>query len=771
MAGKKRNKNNGNDDKRRKLLGVLLILLAFLIFTSLVTHSTWDDRMFTERNNPFKINFRNQVGTVGAISSYYFYFFLGWLSFFVPFISVLAGLKQLKAKWLPAITPGFWYICVISILITMITDVYKMDMANFDTSFADYNGGYIFFNLTKLLMKVVGHIGSVIILGAGAIALLIAFGYAYPSLKVRTDVSFNFKFGRMFNGIGKILMSLITAIGRLFQRREKEIDDDIYETEPIDALERYKDDDSDEVDSYDDSIDNDAVKPRQKRRSSPQKLKIAKKPSVIGRETKDYIFPGLDLLTDNPYSGPAVSPDELNQTAEALRETLKTFNVRIDGNIEKFPGPVITRFEFKPAAGIKVNQILNLSDDLALALKAKRIRIVAPIPGKAAVGIEIPNRTIRIVYLKDIFNSEIFGDPKLRLPLALGKTISGRPFVTDLAKMPHLLVAGATNSGKSVCINTIITSLMYRLHPEEVKLILIDPKMLELSVYAGIPYLGRPVVTHPKRAEKVLSDAVGEMEIRYKKLAKAGVRNIVDYNEAQKTGEEKMPYIVIIIDELADMMMSSDTARMEMLLTRLAQMARAVGIHLILATQRPSVDVITGLIKSNFPARIAFHVATRIDSKTILDGNGAEKLLGNGDMLFMQPGQAEPVRLHGALISGTETNAIVKFITDQFPVELPPETSDNDDVEEEDDPMDEVDWNDPVLVEAARTVIRHKQGSVSILQRKLGIGYQRASRMIDNLEKAGIVAAYAGSKARDVLVEMDYLEKIMASRSLTNSNS
>ncbi|MCX6827036.1 MAG: DNA translocase FtsK, partial [candidate division Zixibacteria bacterium] len=400
--------------------------------------------------------------------------------------------------------------------------------------------------------------------------------------------------------------------------------------------------------------------------------------------------------------------------------------------------------------------------------RAKRIRIVAPIPGKAAVGVEIPNQNAQMVYMKDIIGSDAYANSRLRLPLAMGKTISGKPFVADLSKMPHMLIAGATGSGKSVCINGLITSLLYRLHPRQLKFIFIDPKMLELSVYAGIPHLGRPVVTNPKRAERALADTVVEMENRYKKLAGQSVRNIEDFNTRQKNPDEMMPYIIVVVDELADMMMAASSPRIEMLITRLAQMARAVGIHLILATQRPSVDVITGLIKANFSARVAFQVASKIDSRTILDGNGAEKLLGNGDMLFLQPGQPEPVRIHGAFISSAETEQLVKFINDQFPTkEIIEGEKEKPEIESE----EEVDLNDPLFIEAAETVIRHKQGSVSLLQRKLGIGYQRAARLIDKLEEAGVVSTYDGSKAREVLVDHSYLQKLTSSRSISDSNS
>jgi S-DNA-T family DNA segregation ATPase FtsK/SpoIIIE len=493
------------------------------------------------------------------------------------------------------------------------------------------------------------------------------------------------------------------------------------------------------------------IRPVKKEKTALKLVRAGEKKTVEG----GYKFPSLDLLDDPPHVGPSLSEEELNQTARTLKETLSTFGVEIESEkIEIYPGPVITRYEFKPAAGIKVNQVVNLADDLALAMKARKVRIEAPVPGKAAIGVEIPNRVAEMVYLKQVLTSPSFQEAQAKLTLAFGKTSSGEPFVTDLGKMPHLLVAGATGSGKSVCINAITTSLLYRLPPEEVRFVMIDPKMLELSVYEGIPHLERSVITNPKVAEHVLFEIVTEMEERYRKLAKCGVRNIEDFNRRQKR-EEILPYIIIIVDELADLMMSSST-RVEALITRLAQMARAVGIHLILATQRPSVDVITGLIKANFSARIAFQVASKIDSRTILDGNGAEKLLGSGDMLFIETGHPEPRRLHGAFISSEETSRIVEFIKEQDysvePTEMlstePEEVIIREDAERDND----------LFRKAAELVVRHKQGSVSLLQRRLAIGYQRAARLIDQLEEEGVVGPYDGSKAREVLVDAMYLE-------------
>ena len=478
------------------------------------------------------------------------------------------------------------------------------------------------------------------------------------------------------------------------------------------------------------------------------KIKGIKSPPLKG----EYRLPSIDLLDDPPMGGPLIDESYYRKTAEALRHTLLTFGVEIEsGEVNILPGPIITRFEFKPASGIKVSQIVNLADDLALAMQAERIRIVAPIPGKPAVGVEIPNKVKRGIYIREMISSPAFTDSEGKLLICLGKTISGETYVTDLARMPHLLIAGSTGSGKSVCLNCLITSLVFKLHPDEIRFILIDPKRLELSVYDGLPHLEKPVVTEMKDAERMLSDAVIEMEDRYRRLARAGVRNIDEYNLREK---EILPYLIIIVDELADLMMSG-LNRVEALITRLAQMARAVGIHLILATQRPSVDVITGLIKANFSTRIAFQTASKVDSRTILDANGAEKLLGRGDMLFSSPGFAEPMRIHGAYISGEETERLVDFISQQEYRTRPIETFDKSETESIPgfDPA-----SDALYREAVELVIRHKQGSVSLLQRRLGVGYQRAARLIDQLEQAGVVGPYDGSKAREVLVDETYLE-------------
>ncbi|HXF59278.1 MAG TPA: DNA translocase FtsK 4TM domain-containing protein [Candidatus Saccharimonadales bacterium] len=461
-------------------------------------------------------------------------------------------------------------------------------------------------------------------------------------------------------------------------------------------------------------------------------------------------LPSIDLLDRHESKRQAIDEKELLELSRVLERTLADFDV--EGKVsEVHPGPVITLFEFEPAPGMKVSQILNRQDDLALALKAQRIRIVAPIPGKAAVGIEIPNRVKATVSLREIISSAAFQDSKDALPLALGKDVAGVPFATSLERMPHLLIAGATGSGKSVCINTLIMSLLYTRTPAELRFIFIDPKMLELTPFNGIPHLRMPVVTDPKKAAQALRFCVKEMERRYQMLAKHGARNIEGYNrmnlDPSVTEEPKLPYLVIVVDELADLMALLPT-EIEEPVGRLAQMARAVGIHLVLATQRPSVDVITGMIKANFPSRIAFQVASRTDSRVILDMNGAESLLGHGDSLYLPAGKPEPYRIHGAFVSGEEIERVVAFLKSQGK----PVVADDSALEQVRIADQAEDSDDELIAEAMRIVVLHQQASTSMLQRRLKVGYSRAARLLDILEERGVVGPSEGAKGREVRV-------------------
>ena len=757
-----KSKKKNDSEKKKKVLGALLLLLSLLLVISLITHNNLDDGRITgdgnNQINPFEIQYRNQGGMMGAYLSYLLVVLLGWLAYFIPIGFLFISLRLFSSEKATRFELNTFILFVISMLGSMIYNIHLLSkpILGFETGAI---GGYLSDKLTHFSLTLMGELGSYLILSGIILILLIMYTSITPLLAVRIPLPGKRHFKKVHSFISGLFRHIISFKWLSFISRRKDEEDagqefdDVLEAE-IARKETYEPEEL--LEENDVEGEEDQLNPEKRNK---RKAIIKKVAEPLHVKSFDYKYPPLDILNENPSPGASVNIEELNFTARMLKETLQTFGVKVDGEIEKYPGPVITRYEFKPGTGIKVNQIINLSDDLALALKAKRIRIIAPIPGKAAVGVEIPNRKPQSVYIRDILDSEDFKNPKLILPLAIGKTTSGKPFVTDLTKMPHLLIAGSTGSGKSVCMNVLITSLIYRLHPLQVRFIFIDPKMLELSVYSGIPQLGRPVVTKPKRAEKVLADTVVEMENRYRKLANASVRNIEDYNRKQTKEEEKLPYIIVFVDELADLMMSSTSTKTEVLITRLAQMARAVGIHLILATQRPSVDVITGLIKANFPARIAFQVASKVDSRTIIDGNGAEKLLGNGDMLFLSSGQPESKRIHGAYISSDETDEMVKFIKNQG---IEPMTLGNISQATGEVTESSVDLGDPLFKEACEVVLRHKQGSVSLLQRRLGIGYQRAARLIDRLEEAGIVSPFDGSKARDVIVDQSYIDVLFS---------
>ena len=468
-----------------------------------------------------------------------------------------------------------------------------------------------------------------------------------------------------------------------------------------------------------------------------------------------FQLPSINFLEEPEFQMGAADDENLRMQSQLLEKKLEDFGVQ-GRVVEVAPGPVITTFEYEPAPGVKINKIVNLTDDLALAMRAISIRIVAPIPGKAVIGIEVPNANRQLVKFKEVIASSVFEKSKSKLTICLGKDIVGNPVVAELDKMPHLLIAGATGAGKSVALNAMICSLLYKSRPDEVKMIMVDPKRIELSSYDGIPHLITPVVTHPKKATNALFWAVHEMENRYELLSEMSARNIKQYNSkversSQATDHklpEKLPYIVIVIDELADLMMLA-SRDVEVALTRLAQMARAAGIHLILATQRPSVDVLTGIIKANFPTRLTFQVSSRTDSRTIIDTVGAENLLGSGDMLFLPPGTAKLQRIHGAYISEAELSHIIAFLKAQGKPDYDTnvtEASANEIAESEDDDYDER------YDEAVALVTKTGQASISMVQRHLRIGYNRAARIIEKMEKEGVVGPSDGVKPREVLV-------------------
>ncbi|NIA08421.1 MAG: DNA translocase FtsK [Nitrospiraceae bacterium] len=461
----------------------------------------------------------------------------------------------------------------------------------------------------------------------------------------------------------------------------------------------------------------------------------------------DFSFPSLDLLDDPPADDIKVDREVYLSNARALEQKLLDFGVA--GNVvEICPGPVVTMYEFSPAPGVKINKVASLADDLALALRTHSVRIVAPIPGKAVIGIELANATRQIVYLKEILASDVFQRDSDRLLLTLGQDVVGQPVVTDLAKMPHLLIAGATGTGKSVGLNAMICSLLYSHHPDRLRLLMIDPKRIELSLYDGIPHLLHPVVSEPKEATRALRWAVVEMERRYQLLEEAHARNLQGYN---KIAEESIPYLVIIIDELADLMMVS-SKEVESAIARLAQMARAAGIYLIVATQRPSVDVLTGLIKANFPARISFKVSSKVDSRTILDVMGAERLLGMGDMLFLPPGSSDLIRIHGAYVSEKEIGRVVEFLKAQGEPNYDPHVIEAIPGEDTTEASASGESADEKYDEAVEIVTQTGQASISMLQRRLRVGYNRAARMIEEMEHEGVVSPTDNMGRRHVLV-------------------
>ncbi len=513
-----------------------------------------------------------------------------------------------------------------------------------------------------------------------------------------------------------------------------------------------------------DVIENNLFKQEEEKKED-KKREVLQLEHAMVVEDEHYEYPPIELLSKGKAKTLKGGAKALTDTATKLQKTLYSFGV--SAKVENVSvGPAITRYELKPAEGVRVSKIANLADDIALNLAAETIRIEAPIPGKQAVGIEVPNKEKETVHLREVLESKEFQENKSKLTIALGKDVAGNTQLADIAKMPHVLIAGSTGSGKSVCINTIITSIIYNAKPSEVKLVMVDPKVVELSVYNGIPHLLIPVVTDPKKAAGALAWAVQEMDDRYNKFASKGVRDLKGYNKAieKEGGIGKLPQIVIIVDELADLMMVA-AKDVEEAICRLAQKARAAGMHLVIATQRPSVDVITGLIKANIPSRIAFAVSSQVDSRTILDTVGAEKLLGKGDMLFFPSGAPKPSRVQGAFVSDEEVEKIVDFVksngTATYSEDILESIENNNKTDKElaqEQTAD--DDTDPFLMDAIQTVVETGQASTSFIQRRFKVGYARAGRIIDQMEERGVISGYQGSKPREVLMTLEKLNEL-----------
>ena len=722
----------------------------------------------------------NPVGSAGEMLNDRLRAFLGVGRAAVP-LGVLAVAASVGRWWAPRRRKSLWIVSVALLLL--------LPVSAFLAGGAGLASGMVGAVLGGPLRDTVGWLGGWVLVGAVAVGGSVAAFRFNPLAPPATAV------GKVYRGTGRGLRASAAATGRWRDRRraKREVKRAAQvagqEAAGVPAGEAGVPFDDGSGALIPDEPGLVVVPPPVLRTTAPPTPELIPEDEV---PAANYPLPGFDLLTAPVRTNRIGMEMELDRLGEVLVDTLHTFKIQseISG---RTTGPAVTQYEVVPAAGVKVNRIANLDADLALAMKARSVRIVAPIPGKGAIGVEIPNPRPEMVRLREILEAPVFARSRDLLPLALGKDLTGDPFVADLTRMPHALIAGATGSGKSVCLNTIITSLVYRHGPDRMRLLLIDPKMVELSAYADLPHLRHPVVTDPRDAAGVLKWAVLEMERRYSLLSTNGVRSLTEFNARLDRGTEMrratpdgpeeeedswtyrdglLPWVVVVVDELADLMMTAQ-AEVEKPLTQLAQKARAIGIHLLVATQRPSVNVITGLIKANFPCRIAFRVASKTDSRTILDQNGADSLLGSGDMLFLPPGKSEPVRMQGAFISTDETEALMRWYrerADTLEALKARVKSDEGDIlelmkaiEEDDDSGGDGairgDW-DPLFREAAEACIRQGSGSTSLLQRRLRIGYGRAARVVDQLCDADVLGPPDGSKPREVLVSMASLDEI-----------
>ncbi|MDR3627214.1 MAG: DNA translocase FtsK [Ignavibacteriaceae bacterium] len=795
--------------KKKKIAGIIIILFSIFILLSIISYSRFDKAnlsySFSDLFKAFGSNSdfnhkadstRNWLGIFGAyISDFFINSTLGISSIIFPVLVLAWGFSLFSKIEYRKLINASNFVLIAGLIVSTLFGIFRTHFQIFPDIYelSGSVGDYLGISLSHLL----GGVGSTIFLFTIAIILLV--------------VAFDIKIENVFHYLQSIFVSnteddieetavasnveeddsnlkKIKELGKkkkkLFAKEKTPTSEELKEEEAKEQtrIRIIRKDEPPVKQPVNESSKEDKKKEEPKKAvdSTAKEIDKDKEAELPNNweEKISYKKPGLDLLEPIPKENFKVAEEELKRNAELLKEKLKLFDIDIK-DISVTPGPVVTLYEIVPAPGVKISRIVGLEHDIALALAARGIRIIAPIPGKSAIGVEIPNTKASLVNARAVLSK--MPDTNYELPIALGMQINGEVYVTDLAKMPHMLIAGSTGSGKSVGINMLIASLLYTKQPSEVKLIMIDPKKIELSFYnklrrhylAVSPDLEEEIITNPQNAVILLKAVEYEMEKRYDKLAKAGVRNIVDYNikvldpkkRPKDTDEIKhhpIPYLIVIIDELADLMITAGK-EVEEPIARLAQLARAVGIHLVLATQRPSVNVITGVIKANFSARIAYQVATKIDSRTILDMNGAEQLLGRGDMLFLPTGSPKPIRIQNAFISTDEVERLTNYISVQPGFSKPyflPSLYDK----KKEAAGGFLKDLDPMFEDAARVIVRHQQGSVSLLQRRLKLGYSRAARIVDQLEEAGIVGPNDGSKARTVLVENDeQLETILRS--------
>jgi DNA segregation ATPase FtsK/SpoIIIE, S-DNA-T family len=773
--------------RNREVIGILFIFFSVFLILSLVTHDKGD---WPGSSREFGEPTQNFTGRSGAYISHVFFENVGYTSFAFSIFLLVTGIVFFLHKGLKYLIKPAIFLSVFGLFIPLLVSL-TLSIGS-DTTIPDSAhsyGGMIGVFLENTMVTYLGRIGAFLISLSAILVTLVITTNLKPSTMVEYIV-YAAKF--VFNSLAAVMSKpgtvKKTAAHKKTQKavlKTGDIDSmavpDVKENPFLTPVEEEPAIDKPDLPGAEPEI---RYRPRQDRVDSEEEYGQTEDDTPDSafesqEETvpQEYVLPTIDLLDELQPDIMPESREDMIKKSQRLVENLQHFNINTEVR-QITPGPIVTRYELTLAPGIKVGRVVSLSDDLAMALKAKGgIRILAPIPGKAAIGIEVPNDKRSTVYFREIVESETFQSTDQPLVLALGKNTAGEPVIADLEKMPHLLIAGSTGAGKSVSISTIIASILMKSSPDRVRMILIDPKVVELSVYNSIPHLLTPVITDPQKASDALKWAVREMETRYRQLATLGVRNIVQYNakiaelkevDAQSENADipnSLPFIVIIIDEFADLMLISSN-EIEEYIARLAQMARAVGIHLVIATQRPSADIITGLIKANFPSRIAFKVMQAANSRIILDQGGADKLLGLGDMLFLQVGKPEPIRLHGAYISNDECLRLVDFASTQPTKGLTTVTDEmfREEIEEDDNMLGLRDPNtkDILFYKASRLVVRNNQGSVSLLQRRLKIGYARAARLIDQLELAGIVSPYDGSKAREVLVDDRYIDELEA---------
>jgi len=725
-----------------EIKGLVVLAIGLIMLASLISFS-WEDIFSFPRNVV-----HNWIRTFGAYLAGAEFLFFGWSAYIICFFIFWWAIKLFKNQPL-----NFRKAQLLGLFVFLASSSVLFSLLGSSVPNLKFNrGGLLGVFFEGLINNYFGKLGTFIIF----------FTFALLSFSLLSEVLISAFFLRLWQRSLKILKFFKRLPSTFLKIKKKEsaslLSKDIKPNDKKEELSKTPQEKivpkpslpTLKIEKIENSSQESALKIKQPLRQ--EKIRPLR-PAAYSETDNKYKIPPLDLLNSVPPLSERQIKEDLTANARILEETLADFGISAKvTHIER--GPVITRYELEPAAGVKLQRIVSLSDDIALNLKAISIRVVAPIPGKGRVGVEVPNSQSSFVYLKEVLASEEFQNLDSFIPLAIGKDITGKPVVADLREMPHLLIAGATGSGKTVCVNALILSILFRSSPQDVKFIMVDPKMVELAIFNGLAHLICPVVTDVKKVKLALQWLVNEMEQRYKLFANVGARNIEIYNQKQ----EKIPYIVVIIDELADLMAVAGD-QIELAITRLAQLSRAVGIHLILATQRPSVDVITGVIKANFPARISFKVASKVDSRTVLDMNGADKLLGKGDLLFLKPGDSRPIRAQGSLVADKEIERVVEFIRAQS------EPIYEEEILEEKVVTSLDTEKDTLYEEAVRLIMESGQASASFLQRRLRLGYTRAARIIDMMEQEGLLGAYEGSKPRKIIVDREaWLKKNLISK-------